>query len=205
MNIYSPDGEEGVIDIRAARDELKRTGGMSPNVGRLAVAEIAAAAQLDIAASLRIIAREAALAMASDFAREAALEDIDPEGVTEDARFEVGNRVTAHGGDVVFEIADFGVDQDEPYAKLVRDLEDGEITQQRVWVKDLAHADDDGEEESGEYKPTEAELAEHEAEKYGTIDRGAEADDDEGEVEADFESPLEALAKKHAPKKGKKK
>lgn len=193
MNEYDPE---------RAKAELRRVDGMtSESAKRLAVAVISAATFIDIAESLRIIAREAELAMDGAF-----LADVsDDVPGAEPVSFEIGDRVTIGEGDAVFKILDFGVDQDTPYAK----ISDGE-GEFRVWVESLSHADaalpnvNEAIEpvEDGEYKPTEAELAAHEAEKYGAIDQSAEADDEDG-PEADFPDPLEAL-KKHT-KKGKKK
>lgn len=183
-------------DPERAKEELRRVEGMSSeSAKRLAVAVISAATFIDIAESLRVIAREAELAMSGAFPT-----DVDDDAPSaEPVSFEVGDRVTAHGGDVIFEITDFGIDQDTPFAKL-RNGEGGEF---RVWVEDLAHADvalpdddegiitDDG--AGGTVLiPSEAEAAAINADES-----------EEEEVEADFPDPLDAL-KKHT-KKGKKK
>jgi len=95
MNIYEPESD-GSVDLRLALDELKRIDGMHPTRQKAALGEITAAALLDIAGSLRVLAVESASAM-----REASLgydtEDDEPDIESDDDLLVEGDLVAVEG------------------------------------------------------------------------------------------------------------
>lgn len=125
MNIYQ---EDGALDIGQAVEELRATPLISNEKGqRSRVAEITAAALLDIAASLRPIGAEAAEAMASIAARD----DDEPEPEHGDMLL-VGDVVHVVGTERVGEISSFAYDADGDLLAYVgfesADLLEGEVT-----------------------------------------------------------------------------
>jgi len=225
MDIYTGAGTEGVIDIHKARTALVDTRTINiEGVRRAQVAEITAAALLDIAHSLRPIGAEAADAI-RDRAYAFMEEDAAPEtDEPEKAPLHTGDLVVVRGGDQPGEIIGMGYDQDSLYA-LVKWAESGD--ENRVWAESLERLDNDALDEPRVYTEDEPEDDEPEAIDELVTPAGevaAEIPDDDDDDDDDFfdtdtnalgtlaeptpeptVSPLDALAEKApAKKKGKK-
>jgi hypothetical protein len=213
-DIYPDEGSSGVIDIGKARDALKLSAGMNDAQRRAHVAEITAAAMLDIAASLRPIGAEAASALNWASTTE------EPESEPVTARiggelehvYVTGDIVAVDGAAEPGEIIDFGMDQGSMTATIR--FADG--VESRVWVSDIRHLDDDDRDDDSTQAAAEAKVRAVEAERLGLItldERNAElaklnaAADAEGEIDDDFDAPataLDALKAKSKKKGGKK-
>lgn len=118
MDIYEAPGTDAIVDLRKASAELKGSSSIVNERDRArAVAEISAAAALDIAASLRVIAAEALAAMPSAFAY---IEELDGGGEPEPADdfFTEGDLVRVIDTTAVLTILTFGSDQGEHYANV---------------------------------------------------------------------------------------
>jgi hypothetical protein len=182
MDIYSHEGTEGILDIHKARIELAKTGGMTEAGRRSAVAEISAAALLDIAYSLRPIGMEALAAMTDDMratvtdARAEAI--VEPEG---DVFLKVGDIVAVEGHAETAIILGFGSSEGATYAEIV--FESGADV--RVWTSLLSLVDSPDED------------AEAEAAAEATVDAlralNAEADG-EPDLDEDEERALDEAA-----------
>lgn len=132
MDIYEDDGARGILDIRKARRELAASATVNiEGVKRAIVAEISAAALLDIAYSLRPIGAEAADALNAQAMRALDREDVEPDEPDPVRELGVGDLVVVRGDDAPGEIIGAGYDQDTKYA-LVRFFESGD--ELRVWA-----------------------------------------------------------------------
>lgn len=172
-------------DLERAADELRQIGAMSSESARReAIAKISTSALLDIAASLRVIAAEAELAMIGpvDFS-EAAPDELD--GISDHDRdfLVVGDRVAPDDTAELGTVTKLGTSEDELFADVELDNEGGIA---RYFVSHLTRVIDEpkGESDAGE---------------------GDGSDD----VEDDFTPPASALdalreVEKKAAKKGKK-
>lgn len=194
MDIYQDDAE-GVVDIAKAARELNRAEAMIEPRRRAVVAEITAAALLDIAFSLRPVGQDAAAALAP-----AVFDDDEPELLEDDGPdlFTVGDLVMVEGYDEPGEIVGFGFDQDEATAT-VRFSSGAEV---KVWLKAVHRLVGDEDDEP---------------DPLAVVDPSDLVDDIDGDFEGDQHpaaaSALDVLraneaarkaAKKTEPKKGKK-
>lgn len=182
---------DGVIDIDAAAAELRGVGAMSSeSLRREAIAKITAGALLDIAASLRTLGTEAALAMG-----EAIFAD-DPE-LTEPAAPDflvVGDIVKRRDEDGGFlgVVTGVGVTEGELYADVSIGVDDAGG---RAWQRDL------------ERVPVAPEGSPLDVDPPAEVSDDEESDDEESD---DFTPPATALdalreaEKKTTKKKGKK-
>jgi hypothetical protein len=102
------------FDPDAAADELRAVDGLRPEVARVRVAQITAAALIDLAASLQILAAEAWAAMPTP---EGGFADNEPDGPRD--FLVVGDLVVVKGDSEPGEVANVGVDQGEAYADVV--------------------------------------------------------------------------------------
>lgn len=141
-NIYE-DGPERAVDLAKAIAQLAQSGAINNDgVRRSTVAEISTAALLDIAGSLRVIAAEAALAMAGSgsFTLDGMPEAEAP--MTDDTRdfLVVGDRVTAKADDdrEVGRVTGVGVTEGEPYADVAFEQFTG-----RLFARDLERVTSD--------------------------------------------------------------
>jgi hypothetical protein len=219
MNIYDTTDPETIVDIYKAADELRASGGITNSeVRRAAVAEIQAAALLDIAGSLRVLAIEALSAMPEQ-AEAASGEPVQDE---RDRDFLIeGDIVSPIGNDdFVGQVESFGVSEGATYANVV--WEDG--ARGRAWLEQLnrvitaeSDADVKGRIEDGLSLWNTAEPAdvkrrndsaglEPEAAEFSLDDLKQLVDDEEEDVDDDFEpSALDALKATEAERKAKKK
>ena len=183
MNIYEPEGTDAIVDLRAAAAELKAVGSItSESARRHAVAEIGAAALLDIALSLRVVAAEARAAMPSPFTEttgDAGAEPgAEPEAEADRDFFIKGDLVVADGMDEPGEIRGFGQSEGAFYADVL--FAGG--AESRVWLSNLTRLvgdwrDDDAMQEAAE-RSIEAIAAESEREV---------GPDGEPDIDADFD------------------
>lgn len=128
MDIYD---DEGDLDFGKARQSLEATPAINAaDVRRARYAELQIAATLDIAASLRVLALEALLAMPGGEEP-----DVDTEPVTEETRdFLVeGDLVTVVGDTAPGEVVKLGWDQGEIFA----DVAFAEGRRERFYVRNL--------------------------------------------------------------------
>lgn len=189
---------DGVIDIDAAAAELRSVGAMSSeSLRREAIAKITAGALLDIAASLRTLGTEAALAMGeaifADDPEDVAIDEAAAASHARDFLVE-GDRVLVHAGEedispIGGTVAGLGFSEGEAWVDVTLDdpLDEGTVIEtRRYWkrfvVRDFAPVD---------------------------VDPPAKVGDDD-DPEDDFTPPANALdalrdlEKKPAKKKGKK-
>tara|TARA_R100000664_G_scaffold33433_1_gene50534 strand:+ start:764 stop:1378 length:615 start_codon:yes stop_codon:yes gene_type:complete len=203
MDIYEKDDEAHVvIDIDRARDELRRSAGIhNRDDRRAAVAEVTAAALLDIALSLRPLAAEAYAAMHGAHFVQGTVE----EGPSDEERdfLVVGDLVHVEGDTEPGEVVKLGVDQAEVYA----DVHFASGADKRYWQRELVRlrgdkVEDDEGGESGD-EPID----------YGRPVHAEEVDDIDSDFDSDAhpaaESALDVLkaneaARKAAKKKGSK-
>lgn len=226
MNIYKDDDDgAATVDLDAATTELKATSLIqNDEVRRQRMSEISAAALLDIALSLRVVAAEARAAMPELGTIEYAEGDDVP---AERDFLVVGDLVAVDGLDDPAEVVGFGQSEGATYAKIR--LVDG--TEARAWLDTLTRLrgderDDDTMQEAAEKSVTaiaDDDVSTHEGESGGLYvepdDAPADAaegyvddldDDFEGDSFTAAESALDTLraneaARKAAKKKGGKK
>lgn len=208
MNIYEKDGTEGVVNIRRARDELA---GVSlihdAAIRRQNIAEISAAALLDIAASLRVVAADARLGL-DDYAA-AVVTAAEPEAEEAPVFFDVGDCVYIDGDEMTSgHIRGFGVSEGTQYADVRWD--DGTIS--KVWTKILKRVDAEADplgivaETDATLEPIEIVSAERVAEMIGGPAVEADIDSDfDGDTHTAAASALDLLKANEAERKAKKK
>lgn len=144
MNIYEAEGTDAIVDLRAAAHELKSSTSITnDNVRRQCVAEISAAALLDIAGSLRAIADEARAAMPEPF--ELVGEPIEGGDTPErgDDFLVVGDRVRIDGFGDIGVCEKFGASEGSAFAE-VRYSDDALV---KTWIENLVRVHDDDEHE----------------------------------------------------------
>lgn len=223
MNIYEPEGSEGIIDLRAAERELRAVGSItSESARKAAVAELNTAALLDIALSLRIVAAEARAAMPPPFTETTEpghADDRDRDFLIE------GDLVAVDGLDDPAEVVGFGQSEGTVYANIK--LIDG--TEARAWLDTLTRLvgderDDDAMQEAAEASVAELRALNAAADAEGELDETPDVDDAReahelaSEIDDDFDgdthnaaaNALDVLkaneaARKAAKKKGGKK
>lgn len=213
MNIYKDDDDgAATVDLDAATTELKATSLIqNDGVRRARMAEISAAALLDIALSLRVVAAEARAAMPELGTIEYVEGDDEP---AEHDFLVVGDRVAVDGLDDPAQVVGFGQSEGAIYAKIR--LVDG--AEARAWLDTLTRLrgderDDDTLQDASEAVPAAAPDVEPAADLLDEIDPVDLVDD----IDADFgdeshpaaESAVDVLraneaARKAAKKKGKK-
>lgn len=140
VNIYESNALGRVVDLDAAASELKGSATITnDNVRRQCVAEISAAALLDIAGSLRAIADEARAAMPEPF--ELVGEPIEDGDELErgDDFFVVGDRVRIDGLGDIGVCEKFGASEGSAFAE-VRYSDDALV---KTWVENLVRVRDD--------------------------------------------------------------
>lgn len=219
MNIYEDDGSTVIVDLRKARDELASTGAIhDPAIRRERIAEISAAALLDIAESLRPVGAEASLALLGSgvFTTE---EPGDDEPQTDDDRdfLVVGDLVVQAGDTEPGEVVKLGVSEGAVWADV--DFADGR--QAKIWQGALVRlrGDDAADPEIVEaiVEKVQTEIADATAPTEESIDETPDAADLVDDLDADFgdeptplaDSALAQLeaneaARKAAKKSGKK-
>ena len=217
MNIYDEDEN---VDLDLALAELKRSDGMTDPRRKFAVAEISAAALLDIAGSLRIIAHESAVAMTvNNFGTLDVPTDDEPEG---DRDFIVeGDLVAVEGREVPGEVTRIFFTEGEHFA----DIAFADATMATLPLATLHRLVGDERDDEAMRAATEASIdAVHDEVEDPTYASSETADpaDLVDDIDADFdgavhpaaESALDLLkaneaarkaAKKSGPKKGSKK
>lgn len=204
MDIYNLDETvHGVIKIDAARLELAKSGAINlESTRRATVAEITAAALLDIASSLRLVAAEAGLAMAGSGMFSDPYADVEPEPVTDETRdfLVIGDLVHLRGQDRTGEVVKLGFSEDEVVADVVFVGDDGPS---RLFARDLVRLRGD-EATVEEAAKDEVESAVAEEDLVDDID--ADFDGDTHEAAASALDLLKAneAARKAGKKKGKK-
>lgn len=136
LDIYEDAGTAGILDIRKAKLELAASSSINiEGVRKAIVAEITAAALLDIAYSLRPIGAEAADALNDRAFGGREMGDGDEtDDATQGREIVIGSLVVARGGDQPGEVLAMGYDQDSKYA-LVKWAESGDEI--RVWIEEL--------------------------------------------------------------------
>lgn len=212
MNIYPPPDTEGVVDIEAARRELSQSAMIrDEKLRRGAVAEITAAALLDIAASLRVVSAEARLAMPDPLdmiTRPRAGDPDEREGDDEidDPRdfLIAGDLVLADGHDEPAEVLKLGVSEGAVWAE-VRFASGAET---RLWADSLTRLVGDGGAGVELDIPTAADEAEAAplAAAVELEDHTDEIDDDfVGDEHGEVASALDVLRANEAERKAKKK
>lgn len=191
MSIIYDDGTAAVIDIGRAKAELRQVPQIRDEAARRAIiAGVNAAALLDIALSLRVLAAEAEAAMPP------VMLEFEEEEEAASADFLVeGDRVSFEGGahpDAIGTVSGLGYTEGELYAIVKWD--DG--TDDRVWVNRLTRVTPEPEPES-----------EPEPEPGRPEDLVDDIDDDfDGDAHPEADAALEALKAraKATKKKGKK-
>lgn len=186
MDIYERDDTSGVLDLGKAIAELRATGPVTnADVKRGRLGEIQAAALLDIAGSLRVLAAEAASAMPALVSYAEGYDDETGRNVDAPRDFLVNGDVVAmrDTGEVVGTVEEFGYTEGESYV-----IVDG----QKVWEKMVERVID-----------TEPVGIEPESPAEATID---EPEDDvtievEDEIDDDFGTALDELDKKPSKKR----
>lgn len=135
MNIYTEDGVEGILDLHAAKRELKGVS-MVQNEGarRQALAELTAGALLDIAASLRAVAADARLGL-DPYA--GAGEAVDDQPEEREDFLVVGDRVTTPDG-AIGTVLSFGMTEGSAYAEVAFD--NGPTA--KTWLENLSRVAD---------------------------------------------------------------
>lgn len=212
MNIYDEDEN---VDLDLALAELKRSDGMTDPRRKFAVAEISAAALLDIAGSLRILAHESAVAMTvNNFGTLDVPKDDEPEG---DRGFIVeGDLVAVEGREAPGEVTRIFFTEGEHFA----DIAFADATTATLPLAALHRLVGDERDDDAMRAATAASIdaVHEEVEKDDPADPADLVDD----IDADFdgavhpaaESALDLLkaneaarkaAKKSGPKKGSKK
>lgn len=140
VNIYESNALGRVVDLDAAASELKGSATITnDNVRRQCVAEISAAALLDIAGSLRAIADEARAAMPEPF--ELVGEPIEGGDTPErgDDFLVVGDRVRIDGFGDIGVCEKFGASEGSAFAE-VRYSDDALV---KTWIENLVRVHDD--------------------------------------------------------------
>lgn len=211
-DIYPDEGSSGVIDIGKARDALKLSAGMNDAQRRTHVAEITAAAMLDIAASLRPIGAEAASALNwASTTEEPDIAAAQRIGETIEDRGDflvIGDLVVVDGNDEPGEVRGFGNDQGEITVDVAfANGADGRYFLANVHRLVGNDRDDDTMREAAEASGddrTPDEVGHDEA--FGELAKLNAAADAEGEIDDDFDAPATALdaLKAKSKKKGKK-
>lgn len=208
MNIYSEGDEETIVDLAAARDELKRSDGMRDERRRMVVAEVTAAALLDIAASLRFVGTEAAIALTHTLGAPTEADAAEEHEVAD--LVVVGDLVAVNGYDEPGEVIGFGVDQDEQTVS-VRFASGAEV---RTWLAAVTRLVGDERDDDAMQDASEAETPPVDPEANtppaDPEDLGDDIDDDfDGDEHPAAASALDVLKenerqRKAAKKKGKK-
>lgn len=201
MNIYETDASGALgVDLHRAATELRSVGAMSEGLRRAAVAEIQAAALLDIAVSLRVLAAEAAAAMPEEGDTERP-DEIDNPKHNDDDFLVVGDLVLVDGYDEPGEVTRLGVSEGATWAEVT--LASGAIIG-RVWAENLTRLVGDEAAAIATLPATEADEAE--AAAIVAADHVDEIDDDfDGDEHGEAKSALDVLRANEAERKAKKK